>query len=92
MNGRSMTDIARIAFAAPPGATAPTGKFKLTLADRSVLTVADLTCDGDKFTITLTGKPSKTVVVPVHAVTGVEQINGPVQWVSSMIPIESAHT
>jgi hypothetical protein len=87
-----LADVARIAFATPPGSVVSAGKFRVRLADRSVLTVADLSLDDNKFKLTLPGKTAKRVTISANDVTGVELLNGPVQWLSSMVPAEAVQT
>jgi hypothetical protein len=87
-----LADVARIAFANSAGAGAVAGKYRVRFTDRSVLTVADLSMADDKFTLTIAGKPPKVVIVPAKLVLGFEQLNGPVQWLSSLVPAESVQT
>jgi hypothetical protein len=87
-----LADVARIFFATPPGSTVSAGKFRVRLADRSVLTVTELSLDNDKFKLTLPGKAAKVLTISANDVTGVELLNGPVQWLSSMVPTEAVQT
>jgi hypothetical protein len=86
-----LESIKRIVFAATGGhGVADSARaFRIRLTDSSILTVADAKSDGTKLTVTLQGKNAPTVEVPMSIVLGIEQLNGPVGWLSSMTPIEN---
>jgi hypothetical protein len=89
-----LESIKRIVFAAAGthGSNESARAFRIRLSDSSILTVADAKSDGTKLTLTLAGKNAPTVEVPMTSVLGIEQLNGPVGWVSSMTPIENVQT
>jgi hypothetical protein len=83
----------RIVFAATGSPKAdPSRAFRMRLNDGTVMTVAGAEFDGDKLKLTLRGKNAPVASVPLAHVTGIEQINGPVAWLSSMTPIENVQT
>jgi hypothetical protein len=89
-----LESIKRIVFAASGshGVNDSARAFRVRLADSSILTVADAKSDGTKLTLILAGKNATTVEVPMTSVLGIEQLNGPVGWLSSMIPTENVQT
>jgi NPCBM/NEW2 domain len=70
--------------------TASARAFRVRLADDSMVTGSALvTSAGGKLTLTLAaGKRD----VPLASVTSIEQINGPVSWLSSRRPVENVQT
>ena len=82
-------NIVKIAFASTGGSAAPAKGFRVRLADGSTLTAAGVAIDGEAVKLTLPGKAAKTVDVKLSALTGIEQLNGPVGWLSSMTPTEN---
>ena len=89
-----LESIKRIVFAAsgPAVASDSSRAFRIRLADASIITVADARSDGTKLTLTLPGKNALTVDVLMSGVLGIEQLNGPVGWLSSLIPTENIQT
>ena len=86
--------VKRILFAAT-GSAAPTSStraFRVRLVDSSILTVADVQTDDTKLKLTLQGKDAQVVGVPMSSVLAIEQLNGPVGWLSSMTPILNIQT
>ncbi|MDQ3440763.1 MAG: NPCBM/NEW2 domain-containing protein [Planctomycetota bacterium] len=62
---------------------------RVTLADGSVLSSPAFTLAGDKATL---GAGDAKRDLPASAVVAVEQVNGPVAWLSSLPPIENVQT
>ena len=58
--------------------------FRVRLLDGSILAATAVGFGGDTLTFTL--GPSDQRKVPISSVDGIEQINGPVSWLSSRIP------
>lgn len=85
--------IKRIVFASTGSGSADSSRaFRVHLSDATILTVADASIDSGKLKLTLRGKNAPVVEVPITSVTGIEQLNGPVGWLSSMTPIENVQT
>ena len=66
--------------AAPKGGRA----FRVRFADGSSVTGPALTSDGKKLVLTLADKTTRDL--PLFLVSGIEQLNGPVSWLSSRPP------
>lgn len=81
--------IRRILFAAvgPTPTVAREHGFLLKLADGSSLTVGSLQVSQDRLTATLRDGTSHNV--PIDAVDSIEQVDGPITWLSAMTPTES---
>jgi hypothetical protein len=85
--------VKRIVFAATgPAAVDSSRAFRIHLTDATVITVADASLDGSKLKLALRGKNAPVLEIPFASVTGVEQLNGPVGWLSSLTPIENVQT
>jgi NPCBM/NEW2 domain len=63
--------------------------FRVRLGDGSMVSAADVVISQDHLSLTLQGKPARTVLLDLAKVVGVEQIDGPVCWVSSLMPLEN---
>ena len=91
-----LENIRRIAFAptaAPTVAAADnTRAFRVRLNDGTLFTVADAQLDAEQFKVTLKGKNAVVVNLPMNAVLAVEQLNGPLSWLSSIVPTQSVQT
>jgi hypothetical protein len=66
--------------------------FRIHLADQSIFTAASANLDGPNLKLTLPGKNGQTVQVPISSVLAIEQLNGPVSWLSSRTPTENVQT
>jgi hypothetical protein len=64
--------------------------FRIHLSDDSILTAADV--HGDDWTFHLTFAASPARDVPVSSIECIEQINGPVVWLSALAPSENVQT
>ena len=73
---------------APPAAAERT--FRLRLGDGSTLTSASLKLTNEQAEVTLPGA-AEPRQIPAATIAGVEQVNGPVAWLSSLAPAEQAH-
>jgi hypothetical protein len=88
-----MANVTRITFASTGPAMVDSARaFRIHLADGTRITVPDVASKGDQLSITLPGKNAAVVSVPMADVLGIEQINGPVGWLSNRTPIENIQT
>ncbi len=86
-----LENIARVLFAATPAAASDSvaRAFRLRLNDGSVVTAEKAVTEADRLKITLPGKTTETVELPIADLLSIEQLNGPVRWLSSRVPSES---
>ncbi len=63
--------------------------FRVRLADGSAVSAVDVSISQNHLSLTLEGKPPQNVSLDLSQVVGVEQIDGPVCWVSSLAPVEN---
>jgi hypothetical protein len=63
--------------------------FRVTLADDSIITATALRSTGDKLALKIAGGER---AVPLNTVAGIEQLDGPVSWLSSRSPSENVQT
>ena len=85
-----LTGVTHVAFASAGGQPASAEQaFRVRLTDGSALTVARASVTGETLSLTLPGRAGRVVPLPLAAVTGIEQVNGPVGWLSSRVPTES---
>ena len=87
-----LDSVKRIAFAPTNAAADESHAYRIHLSDGTRFTVADVSFDGDQLKVTLKGKTPVVVSVPPSTVLGIEQINGPIGWLSSQIPTENVQT
>jgi hypothetical protein len=84
-----MATVTKVTFAAVGKSTAsasvPRG-FRVRLTDGSGVTVADGSISSDHFTAKF---ETTAIAVPLSQLASIEQLNGPVGWLSSLTPIES---
>jgi len=92
-----LDSVAAVRFAAAGGAAAANnaGKgggrtFRVRLTDGSALTGTAVRLTGKELTLTLAG--GETRKIAADTVAGIEQLNGPVAWLSSLAPSENVHT
>jgi hypothetical protein len=87
----SLASIVSADFASPPGATIASANlhraFRVTTADGTVLTSDRVNLQQRDLHVRLPDGTDRPV--PLSSVTGIEQINGPVVWLSSITPTES---
>lgn len=76
--------------AAGPGAPVAGRAFRARLTDDSVITASNIQSQADKLLLTTTDGAARSV--PQSAVVGIEQLNGPVSWLSSRTPSEQIQT
>jgi hypothetical protein len=86
-----LDSIARVVFATTAGSTLklPHG-FRVSLADGSAITSSQLKLANDRLSATLLDGTSRAL--PLVMVTAIEQINGPVVWLSSLAPTQNVQT
>jgi hypothetical protein len=89
--GVPMENVSGVFFAgtAPPATGAARG-FRVRAADGSSLTVSLLNLDNSRLHLALSGNEPRDI--DIAAVTAIEQVNGPVAWLSALVPSESVHT
>lgn len=87
----SLASIVSADFASPPGANSASANlhraFRVTIADGTVLTSDRVNLQQRDLRVRLPDGTDRPV--PLSSVTGIEQINGPLIWLSSITPIES---
>ncbi len=91
----SLDTVASITFASsgtpkPANAADKARAYRVRLEDGSSLVGTSLTLAGDKlsFAIGESGAKSDARPVPLASVSGIEQVNGPVSWLTSRQPVE----
>ena len=85
-----LDSVTAITFAATPGGAVPeTGRrgFRVSLSDGSIITVPMVRMIGDGFELIMEDGGSRSV--RLQDVVCIEQVNGPVIWLSSLQPDES---
>ena len=81
-------DLAVVGEPKPPKTDGPT--FRVGLSDGSAVTATHLGTEGDLLSFTpAAGQPAR---VPLSSVASIEQLNGPVVWLSSLTPTEAKRT
>ena len=92
LDGIRSIAFASTAGAAPKSSQQPAGRsFRIKLDDGSILTAPQLrTAANDTLVVTLADKTARNV--PLSSVATIEQLNGPVTWLSSRIPSENVQT
>jgi hypothetical protein len=73
-----------IGFAATAKPAPPQAGFRVRLLDASLLTAASVEVDGANATLRLSAQDQR--VLPLAAISAIEQANGPVGWLSSRAP------
>jgi hypothetical protein len=88
----TLVQFASIEQAAPATAAAApaTAAFRIRLADDSSLTAASV--HGDDWTMHFTFPAAPPRDVPLSSIQSIEQIDGPVVWLSSLTPSENIQT
>jgi hypothetical protein len=84
-----MASVASVSFAATPSPGSDARAFRVKLDDGSSLVGPQVRLEGDHLTLTL-GKTADRKIALAH-VTTVEQVNGPVSWLSSRTPAEAVY-
>lgn len=84
-----MTAVASINFAATPGGAEVKRGYRVRLDDGSSLVGSDAKLDGTDLVLTL-GKNADRKIAVAH-VTAIEQVNGPVSWLSARAPVEAVY-
>ncbi|HEY8749286.1 MAG TPA: NPCBM/NEW2 domain-containing protein [Tepidisphaeraceae bacterium] len=82
-----LDSITSISFAATPGAGPPKHGFRVRLDDGSSLVGTEAKLDSDNLDLTLAKDASRKI--PIAHVAAIEQLNGPVSWLSSRAPSEA---
>ena len=84
-----MGSVAGVTFAATPAASSDARAFRVRLDDGSSLVGPDVKLEGDNLILSL-GKNADRKLAIKHLTT-IEQINGPVSWLSSRMPSEAIY-
>ena len=86
-----LANVARVAFAATGGPmpAAPGHGFRVRLSDGSAVTAVAFTVDGATASLTPAGRGAKPVALRLADVAAVDQLDGPVGWLSSREAAES---
>ena len=85
-----LASVARVAFASTGTPAAPVARaFRVRLVDGSAVTAAAVALDGDAVALTLVGRDAKPLRLHLTDVVAIDQLNGPVGWLSSRTPTES---
>lgn len=71
-------------------AAPPRRAFRVRLADGSILTVDHVTANAEKITVDVPGGGRRDLALA--SVVGIEQLNGPVSWLSSRTPLRVVQT
>lgn len=81
--------VASVVFAMTPGGDQTRRGFRVRLDDSSSLVGSDVKLEGDHLVLTL-GKNANHKIDLAH-VTSIEQVNGPVSWLSARPPVEAVY-
>jgi hypothetical protein len=84
-----LSSVASITFASIPGARAPQHGFRVRFDEGSSLVGSEARLEGNDLVLTL-GKKVERKVPLVH-VAALEQVNGPVSWLSTRMPSEQIY-
>jgi NPCBM/NEW2 domain len=85
-----LASVKEIDFAAAGSSATGAGHgYRVQLDDGSTISVADAVESDEKLSLQFAGKTPLNLQVPIAHVTGIEQLNGPVSWLSSRTPSES---
>jgi hypothetical protein len=86
-----LANVTRVAFATIGGPTtrSTSHAFLVRLADGSAVTAAGLTVDGNAASLTLAGRDAKPVPLRLDDVLAIEQLDGPIGWLSSRTPTDA---
>lgn len=91
-NGNSdvpMTSVSAIQFASTPGGSETRRGFRIRLDDGSSLVASAVALDGENLSLTLA--KSDSLKIPLAHITAIEQVNGPVSWLSARPPSEAVY-
>jgi len=84
-----LASMAAVLFATPPNAPHAQRQFRLRLPNNESITVANITLDAKTAAISIDGKT--TLNIPIGSIAGIEQLNGPVTWLTSLRPSENIY-
>lgn len=86
-----MTAVTSISLAVTGASKASTERsFRIRTSDGSSIVAPSVKTDGDKLVLTLADKTSRPL--PLAAVVSIEQLNGPVAWLSTLAPTINEQT
>jgi hypothetical protein len=75
--------------ASQPDSAVPSRAFRVTLLGDSRLTVRSIALAGDQ--LQLRALDTRTRSVPLKSVQSIEQLNGPIVWLTALAPTENVH-
>ncbi len=78
-----------VSFAATPAAAAQKS-FRLRFVDGSSMIVPSITLNGDTFAVPLGQDAPRQI--PISRIAAIEQVNGPVSWLSTRAPAEAVYS
>jgi hypothetical protein len=84
-----MSSVASILFASTPGGGDSRRGFRVRIDDGSSLVGSDAKVDGDSVVLTLARGVDRKI--PLLHVSAIEQVNGPVSWLSSRTPSDAIY-
>jgi hypothetical protein len=84
-----ITSIGQITFAATAGSAPVAGGFCVRFDEGSSVIATSIVLNGDKVELTLSKAPVRSV--DLARVAAIEQVNGPVSWLSSRTPSEDLY-
>jgi hypothetical protein len=85
-----LDSVVSVVFATTGAAAPPRDRaFRVTISDDSTVTAQAIATEGEHLRLTLRG--GETRDIPMAQVLRIEQINGPVVWLSSLEPAENVH-
>lgn len=76
-------------FAAPPNTPHGQRQFRVRLSGGESIVASSLAMDANSATIWIDGKA--TLALPAATVVGLEQLNGPMSWLTSLTPSENIY-
>jgi hypothetical protein len=90
LNSIVSVQLASTAPAGKPGDVKGQQAYRVRLDDGSSLVVSSLTLADDKLLVKIGGDGNEARPITVSAVAGIEQVNGPVSWLTSRTPSEDS--
>jgi hypothetical protein len=83
-----LSSVNKILFASTGFSTSSAGHaFRIRLTDGSSATATEVTLAGNQLSFTIDAKPARKIQTPVDQVQEIEQLNGPISWLSSRTPV-----
>lgn len=83
-----LASVATVSFAATAGSPTADKRFRIRFDDGSSVVAPSIVLSGDQFKVTF-GSDAREI--PASRVAAIEQVNGPVSWLSTRAPAESVY-